>query len=199
MNASVNAIVDSPQRIQLTDGILEGGNLVSTVKKIGDLTDFFVSEAVRKKMDQQKIVYTVQAHLPVPEGTPGGLFFGTTRIRPGLVGDEYFMTKGHFHSLADRSEYYWGLHGEGVLILMDTKRRFWGERIYAGSLHYIPAHTAHRVANTGDQELAFGACWPADAGHNYDEITQNGFSCRLLKIAGKPQLIGQESLKKTLL
>jgi hypothetical protein len=55
--------------------------------------------------------------LPVAEGTPGGLYWGTTFIQPGLVGDEYFMTKGHSHSLPDRAEYYITASGEGALIL----------------------------------------------------------------------------------
>ena len=29
---------------------------------------------------------------------------------------------------------------------------------------------AHRVANTGNSVLSFAACWPSDAGHNYEEI-----------------------------
>jgi glucose-6-phosphate isomerase len=45
------------------------------------------------------------------------------------------------------------------------------------------------VANTGNGPLTFGACWPADAGHNYAEIAQNGFSSRLLRVAGQPQLV----------
>jgi hypothetical protein len=32
------------------------------------------------------------------------------------------MTKGHFHAIENRAEYYWGIEGEGILLLMDKKR-----------------------------------------------------------------------------
>lgn len=104
------------------------------------------------------------------------------------MGDEYFMTKGHFHQQEDRSEYYWGLEGEGMLILMDRERNTWAERMMPGSLHYIPGGVAHRVANTGNSVLSFAACWPSDAGHNYEEIANKGFSARLVEVNGTPKL-----------
>jgi glucose-6-phosphate isomerase len=178
-----------PQHIIIHTGLMDGRHVTQTQKTIGDLRHFFHDEAARANANQQQVLYRVQAHLPVADGTPGGLFFGTTWIQPGTIGDEYFMTKGHFHKLADRGEYYWGLQGNGVLILMDEQRNFRGEYMYPGSLHYIPGHTAHRVANIGDTELSFGACWPSDAGHNYEEIERNGFSCRLIRKEGKAQLV----------
>jgi glucose-6-phosphate isomerase len=106
-----------------------------------------------------------------------------------MVGDEYFMTRGHFHSIPDRGEYYWCVQGTGMLILMDQDRNTWAERMVQGSLHYIGSNLAHRVANTGDTDLIFGACWPSDAGHNYETIDNFGFSARLKKLDGKACLI----------
>ena len=91
-----------------------------------------------EQMSPDTLLYEVTCHLPVEEGTPGGLYFGITRIYPGKVGDEYFMTKGHFHANMNRGEYYWGVEGEGRLIMMDQNRRVWSERMFPGSLHYIP-------------------------------------------------------------
>ena len=34
---------------------------------------------------------------------------------------------------------------------------------------------AHRVANIGYSVLSFAACWPSDAGHDYQVILENGF------------------------
>ena len=108
---------------------------------------------------------------------------------PGKVGDEYFMTKGHFHSNIDRAEFYWGVEGEGMLILMNEARDVWAERMYPGSLHYIPGGIAHRVANVGNSILTFAASWPSDAGHNYGIIAREGFARRLKEVNGKPELI----------
>lgn len=99
------------------------------------------------------------------------------------------MTRGHFHTLSDRGEFYFGLKGSGRLILMTRDREIRQEEMYPGSVHYIPAHTAHRVSNIGNEALSFSACWPADAGHDYDEIVLNGFSGCLIAINGTPELI----------
>jgi glucose-6-phosphate isomerase len=190
MSAIVDDQIRQPlQTLDIAKGVFAGVGLITSSKTIGQLQHMFLDEKARQQMDQQQQVYRVQANLPVDEGTTGGLFMGTTWIKPGVVGNEYFMTHGHFHQLANRGEYYWGLEGKGVLLLMDEERNTGAVYMYPGSLHYIPAYTAHRVANIGDTELSFGACWPSDAGHNYDEIKERGFSKRLVNREGKPTLI----------
>jgi len=99
------------------------------------------------------------------------------------------MTKGHFHQKMDRAEFYWGIEGQGMLLLMDQDRNTWAEKMVPGSLHYIDGYIAHRTVNTGHMPLSFGACWPSDAAHYYQELIDKGFSARLLEIDGKPKLI----------
>lgn len=183
-----NIIYDPSVRIKLESWHLQGEGVIESVKLLKQLAGVFADEAAFKKLDPETLVYSVQAHLPVKEGTPGGLYFGTTTIQPGKIGNEYFMTRGHFHASIDRAEYYWGVQGEGMLIMMDQNRCTWAEKMFPGSLHYIPGGVAHRVANSGTSSLIFGASWPSDAGHNYEEIDHNGFSARLLEIDGKPAL-----------
>ena len=170
---------------------LKGDNVRRLTRKLKDLPGIFEDQQAFEKEDQEKIVYEVASYFPVEEGTEGGLFFGMTYLHPGTIGREYHMTKGHFHQRENRGEYYWCIEGKGMLILMDKLRNTWAEEMYPGSLHYIKGYTAHRVANTGNGILTFGACWPSDAGHDYDTIAQNGFSKRLLEIDGKPVLIQQ--------
>lgn len=170
-------------------GALRGQKVVETRRYIKDLVGFFEDESARTSMPPDQLLYEVQAIFPVAKDAEGGLFFGRTVLYPGLVGEEYFMTKGHFHRKSDRGEYYWCLRGEGMLILMDRERKTRAEKMTPGSLHYIPGHTAHRTANTSDEPLIFGACWPADAGHDYEEILTNGFSARLKIVDGQPQLV----------
>jgi glucose-6-phosphate isomerase len=169
----------------------EGSNLFTSVKKLGDLTGVFEDREAFQNMDMRRIVYEVQSHLPVDEGTAGGLFMGTTVIHPGKVGSEYFMTRGHYHAIENRCEYYWGIQGEGVLIRKNRNGEIFGEKVFPGSLHFINAHTAHRVANVGKTKLIFAACWPSDAGHNYEEIEDKGFGVILIDENGKPKLIGK--------
>ncbi len=177
-----------PQAI-FTNNLLTGENVKQDTRKLCEIESIFLDKESLKDMHGQQTVYHVSSLLPVRENTKGGLFFGITTIYPGKVGDEYFMTKGHFHSNIDTAEFYWGVEGEGMLILMDTEKNVWAERMFPGSLHYIPGKVAHRVANTGYRKLIFSACWPSDAGHDYETISRTGFAKRLIDINGIPTLI----------
>lgn len=168
---------------------LAGEKVTKSARTLADLKGIFQDEAAFDAQDKTQLVYHVSSYLPVAENTPGGLYMGITTLYPGRVGKEYFMTKGHFHSRSDRAEFYWGVQGEGMLILMDTRRRVWAERMFSGSLHYIPGCVAHRVANTGYEPLVFAASWPSDAGHDYATIAAEGFSARLLDMNGVPTLL----------
>jgi glucose-6-phosphate isomerase, archaeal len=182
-------IINSPVGLDLTNYSMQGTPVINQVRKLRDIASIFEDQQSLAKLNPDTIAYTVQAWLPVDEGTSGGLFFGASTIYPGKVGNEYFMTKGHFHSQSDRAEFYWGVQGEGMLVLMDRDRNTWAEKVFPGSLHYIGSEIAHRLVNTGNDKLVVGACWPSDAGHDYEEIAQNGFSARLVKKDGKPELI----------
>ncbi|VAX16456.1 Glucose-6-phosphate isomerase, archaeal [hydrothermal vent metagenome] len=192
----MNEIIEPKVNVEIESGNLKGEKVIEITKRLRDLENIFSDEHIRKIMEPNTIVYEVQAHMPVEEGTTAGLFFGTTIIHPGKVGDEYFMTKGHLHKKSDRAEYYWGIEGEGMLLLMDKDRNTWAEKMHKGSLHYIDADVAHRTVNIGDGKLIFGACWPSDAGHNYDEILMNGFSARLIEKDGKPILVSEWEIDK---
>ena len=182
-------ILKSTVELNLKDYTMTGNPITNQIRKLKDLTGIFQDQNTYDLMNPEQLIYTVQAWLPVAERTPGGLFFGASTIMPGKVGNEYFMTKGHFHAQSDRAEFYWGIQGNGMLILMDRDRNTWAEEVYPGSLHYIGGDIAHRLANTGDQNLIVGACWPSDAGHDYKEIAMNGFSALLLEVDGKPVLV----------
>jgi glucose-6-phosphate isomerase len=173
----------------LKTGKLNSQQTVASKKEIQQLAGVFADETERQKMNPSEIVYAVESYLPVAEGKQGGLFWGVTTILPGKVGDEYFMTRGHFHAEPDTAEFYWGMLGEGVLIYMDEDGNSWAEAMSPNSLHYIAGCVAHRVANTGSEPLVFGACWPSDAGHDYETINKKGFSARLVEKDGKPVLV----------
>lgn len=170
-------------------GLLSGAPVQESVKRLGQLKNIFMNEQARESMNPNTVVYRVQAWCPVPQGTEGAQFWGTTVIEPGLVDNEYFMTHGHFHEKRNRTEYYATIEGEGALILMDESRKTWMEPMSADTLHFIPPNVAHRVANTGTIPLRLVACWPSDAGHDYDVIRQAGFGARLLQVNGKRSLV----------
>ena len=172
----------------LTNGRMEGA-VVESQKKLCDLKGVFADEAARAAMPQDTLVYRVQMHDKEREGTEGGLLFGTSYVQPGSVDGEYFMTRGHYHLKRHTAEYYFCISGKGALILMDETGKTWMEEMRRGTLHYIAGGVAHRLANTGDEELVIGCCWPSDAGHDYATIERTGFAKRLMCVDGKPELV----------
>jgi glucose-6-phosphate isomerase len=178
-----------PTRVDWSSGTLAGAGVEESAKTLGQLAGIFHDEAAWRAMDPETVVYRVQFWRPVPDGTPGGLFWGATTVEPGRVGDEYFMTHGHFHAQRDRAEIYATVKGTGAMIFMDEAGNTWSQAMKPGTVHYIPGRVAHRVANTGDEPLVFLASWPSDAGHDYGSIRSTGFSKRLILREGEPCLV----------
>ena len=163
-------------------GLLRGPDVTELTRTLDDLQGVFRDSRAFATTDPTTLVYRVQLHRPVRQGLEGGLFWGTTVMEPGLVGDEYFLTKGHFHAVRNRAEYYVTVAGTGAVVLMTEDHQTRMETMTPGSVHYVPGFTAHRVANIGTVRLSFLACWPSDAGHDYEAIRKFGFSARLLNL-----------------
>lgn len=176
-------------RIEWLTGKMRGPAVRQSVKTLGDMDGIFHDTGALRRMDENAIVYRVQWAEPASPETAGGLLWGSTILEPGRVGDEYFMTHGHFHARRDRGEYYCVAGGRGLLVLMDEARATRTEEMFSGSLHFIAGDLAHRAVNTGDEPLLFWACWPMDAGHDYASIKAGGFGARVLLRDGGPAVI----------
>jgi glucose-6-phosphate isomerase len=176
-------------RVDWLSGLMLGTAVKGNSRVLGQLPGVFRDVQRWREMDPDTLVYRVQWVEPVRHGTEGGLFCGSTVVQPGRVGDEYFMTHGHFHAKRDRAEFYSTIQGQGMLILTDERGSAWTEALLPGSLHYVGARIAHRIANTGNTPLAVFACWPSDAGHDYETIRENGFAVRLICDRGMPTLV----------
>lgn len=172
-------------------GAMSGAPVQESSKKLGELKGFFLNSTALDQIDPELEVYRVRWWPTVPTGEPGGLFWGVTILQPGKVGDEYFMTQGHFHADRTRAEFYATASGQGILVRMDEQRATWGEEMLPGSLHYISGQHAHRVVNTGDDPLIFWACWGSDAGYDYGTIREYGFGANVLERNGKPALVAK--------
>lgn len=151
-----------------TAAALEGTTVIKKETTLSSLQGIFQNQSALGKMDLNQVIYEVEMHdNGLKEGTKGGLFFGISHIHPGKVGNEYFMTRGHVHQVEDTGEYYWGLKGQGLLILSFPNGKTCVEEVQPNSLHYIPGKVAHRLVNTGHEVMSVGACWLTEAGHNY--------------------------------
>ena len=109
-----------------------------------------------------------------PNGA-GDLIFGVTRMAPGRVGDEFFLTRGHIHARADRPEIYYGQSGKGLMQLESPDGRDpKSSRSGRGAICYVPPYWIHRSVNVGDDGSGDGVRYPADAGQDYGIIARSG-------------------------
>jgi len=134
------------------------------------------------------LVYSVAA--VEPGRGDGDLHYGIGLIMPGQIGREYYMTKGHLHSWRPAAEFYFGLSGEGAMLLEDEMT---GESrlvpLKPNYAVYVPGYTAHRTVNTGSVPLTYIGVYSSKAGHDYAAIAGKNFRCMLIEQDGQPALI----------
>ena len=68
----------------------------------------------------------------------GELYHGSSIVHPGKVGDEYFMTKGHFHQVLDTAEVYYCVHGHGYMMMETPEGEWAAEELTPGIVLYVP-------------------------------------------------------------
>ncbi len=120
----------------------------------------------------------------------GELLNGLSIVHPGKVGDEYYMTKGHFHTVLETAEVYYCLKGEGVMVMETPKGEWAVEPLRPGSVLYVPPRWAHRSVNTGTREdLVTFFVYPGNAGHDYGTIETQGFRKLVIERDGSPVVI----------
>jgi glucose-6-phosphate isomerase len=120
------------------------------------------------------------------EDGPGGLITGISTLEPGKVGEEFFMTRGHLHAIADRSELYVGLSGRGVMILETLDGATELVEVLPGQAVYVPGHWVHRSVNVGEERFVTLFCYAADAGQDYSIIERaGGMASLILEVNGR--------------
>ncbi len=120
----------------------------------------------------------------------GEILHGLSVLHPGKVGDEYFMTKGHFHSVLETGEVYYCLKGEGYMV-METPEGEWAvEPLHPGKVLYVLPRWAHRSVNTSSNEdLVTFFAYPGNAGHDYGTIETQGFRKLVVEQDGEPAIV----------
>jgi len=175
-------------QVCLVDGTIPTAHAVQE-RRLSDLRGLFADrEAEAALLAEDPLVYRVYDAADLPK-EDGHLLFSTTVIQPGRVGDEYFMTKGHFHARADRAELYYGLSGRGMLLLQTPEGRAEALPMVAGTAAYVPPYWGHRTVNTGAEPFVFLAVYPADAGYDYRTIARDGFASLVVAGSDGPCLV----------
>jgi glucose-6-phosphate isomerase len=143
--------------------------------------------ALQQLVDAGNPVHYEVYERPVPEQY-GHLMFCISDLRPGTVGDECFMTKGHYHTRLNTGEIYLALRGRGYMMMKTTDGQCRYEEFAPGRMVYVPPYWGHRSINTGSEPLISFCVYPGDAGHNYGDIEREGFPRRVFLRNGKIQV-----------
>ncbi|WP_432571734.1 glucose-6-phosphate isomerase family protein [Kineococcus sp. SYSU DK005] len=164
-----------------TDGSI-GGRTGSYVKHLRDLDGVYrdpvAFAAPLEERGGGALAYRVQEHR-TGHG-PGALIVGTSTLLPGRVGEEYALTRGHLHAVADRAELYHCLSGRGVMLLETLDGQSRAVPLSAGRAVHVPGHWIHRSVNVGDEPFVTLFTYPADAGQDYGLIARAGGMAQLV-------------------
>jgi len=182
-------IVDFDLQTGLSDTAQSSRRTVSSMR--GMYADDAATEELIANGDP--LVYEFY-ELGAPE-TPGDLAFGSSIVYPGKVGDEYFMTKGHFHTILETAETYYCLQGHGYMLLENPEGDWSAQEMTPGKTVYVPPRYAHRSINVGDTPLITFFCFRGDAGHDYGTIETKGYRKLLFDIDGETVIVDNPKWK----
>jgi len=172
------------EEIRLLSGEILNPDRVE-IRRLKDMKGVYSSDEAWRLMDPETVVYRV--HRKSYEE----LFYGVTEILPGKVGDEYFMTKGHFHQRVGAPGICVFLAGRGAMVLQhqDEKLPFMVAPVERGTICYEPGYYAHRAVNLGPEKLIYVSIAATDSGWDYGLIEKKGLRYLIVEKQGKATIM----------
>jgi len=134
------------------------------IRKLGDMKNHFQDkEEVKKILNEGKnpLIYTVYR-----KDLDDKKNLSLTLMKPGKIGKEFFMTKGHRHDKPHK-ELYVLVKGKGKLILQDIDDNVKVINLKKGKEIKIPGDSAHRLVNAGKETLEVITIDFKDVGKDY--------------------------------
>lgn len=170
----------------LADGLSKAA--CSTKRTLSQMKGAYSDQAAVEQIlkTEDPVIYEFY-ELGAPERA-GDLAFGTSIVYPGTVGKEYYMTKGHFHTILDTAEVYYTLSGSGYMVMENPEGDTIELPLKKGEALYVPRCYAHRSVNTGSEPLVMFFTFAADAGHDYGTIETKGYRKLIVKEDGSPKV-----------
>jgi len=162
-----------------------GGKTGRYEKRLSDLAGLYEDTAAFEEALAQlgdPLVYAVEDFRPNDQ--PGDLIYGVTRMVPGRIGDEFFLTRGHIHAKADRPEFYYGQQGKGLMQLESPAGETRIVEIGPQTICYVPPYWIHRSVNVGDEDLIMVFAYPSDSGQDYGIIESSMGMRHRVKVDG---------------
>ena len=170
--------------VDVGSGRLAGGS-GRYEKRLSDLVGLYADPTAFEALlsEGDRVVYAVEDLKP--STAAGDMIFGVTRMLPGTVGDEFFMTRGHIHATANRPEIYYGESGSGLMLMESPAGETRIIEIAARVVCYVPPYWIHRSVNVGAEDLVMTFAYPADSGQDYNIIARScGMAQRIVRAAG---------------
>ena len=152
------------------------------VRRASDMRGYYADEEALEHLiaSEDDPIHYETFESSVPEEC-GHVKFCISKLYQGVVGDECFMTKGHYHTVIRTAEIYLCLKGRGFMMMKLSDGACRWEEFVPGRMVYVPPYWAHRSINTGDEPLISLCVYPGEAGHNYGDIETHGFPKRVFK------------------
>ena len=135
--------------IDLAEGTMSKPDRV-LVRKASDMRGYYQDEAALQRLIAQgdPVHYEV-FEKTIPEQY-GQLLLCVSKLHPGRVGEECFMTKGHYHTVSGTAEVYLCIRGQGCMMMKTAAGQCVAEPMRRNRMVYVPPHWAHRSINTAD-------------------------------------------------
>lgn len=171
------------------EGFQSFPNMHHVQRHLSDLQDYFSNQSAVASVMAQSDPLIYEYWEMEYAGTGNGFSFGMTSIQPGQIGNEYFLTKGHFHADGMGDEMHLIMEGRGLVLLSDRKGNSMCMEMLPAKICYYPGHLAHRTINTGLKPLVFMGIWPPNIVHDYETIKCSGFPKIILASQSGPELI----------
>lgn len=158
---------------------------------------YFDQLAYTEMLSKNDLVLYEVYELLVPT-VEGELLQGVSIVHPGRIGSEYFMTKGHFHTVLETGEVYYCMHGAGMLVMETPEGESRVLELASGRVLYVPPRWAHRSVNTSaTEDLITFFVYPGNSGHDYRTIEEKGFRKLVVEIDRKPTVIDNPRWRNT--
>lgn len=162
----------------------------SLKRRLSDMEGMFLDTDAYENQVAEDDVLIYEFHDMGVESKESEVAYGTSITYPGKVGDEYHMTKGHFHTVLDTAEAYYCLRGQGFMLMENPEGEVEVQPLSAGEAVYVPGRYAHRSINTHpDEPLITFFAFPGHAGHDYGTIETHGFRKLVVERNGEPEVI----------
>ena len=168
---------------------------VSSKRHVSNLKGMFADDKATDELitNGDPLVYEFY-EMGAPE-KEGDLAFGSSITYPGKVGNEFFMTKGHFHTILETAETYYCISGKGYMLIESPEGDWSAQALSPGKMLYVPPRYAHRTINTGDMPLVTIFYFRGDAGHDYGTIETKGYRKLIVQNDGKEEIIDNPKWK----